>query len=104
MGRCLGRGNRYTRRRLFVDNHGWLRPCASAYGICRKPRLHVRLQGKMRPGVMVESGGHPALRSWQSHKCFPALGELAVMGVFMTIFANLRRVLELDFLLAGGTL
>jgi hypothetical protein len=63
------------------------------------------LQGEMRPGVMVESGGHPALRIVAvPTKCFPGLSELAVMGVFMTIFANLRRVLELDFLLARGHL
>src|ERR1700687_4690352 len=59
------------------------------------------LQGEMRPGVMVEGGGHPALRIVAVRtRCLPGLGELAVMGIFVTIFADLRSVLELYFLFA----
>src|SRR5882762_9681729 len=55
----------------------------------------------MRPGVMVKGGGHPALRIVAVRtRCLPGLGELAVMGIFVTIFADLRRVLELYFLFA----
>ena len=59
------------------------------------------LQGKMRPGVMVKGGGHPALRIVAVRtRRLPGLGELAVMGIFVTIFADLRRVLKLYFLFA----
>ena len=55
----------------------------------------------MRPGVMVEGGRHPALRIVAVRtRCLPGLGKLAVMGIFVTIFADLRRVLELYFLFA----
>ena len=59
------------------------------------------LQGEMRPGVMVKGGRHPALRIVAVRtRCLPGLGELAVMGIFVTIFADLRSVLELYFLFA----
>ena len=63
------------------------------------------LQGEMRPGVMVEGGGHPALRIVAVRtRCLPGLGKLAVMGIFVTIFADLRRVLELYFFFADRRL
>ena len=94
------------RRRLFVDNHGLgFDHARLLMAFVASHACMSALQGEMRPGVMVESGGHPALRIVAvPTRCFPGLGELAVMGVFMTIFANLRRVLELDFLLARGHL
>src|SRR5882762_3714140 len=55
----------------------------------------------MRPGVMVKGGRHPALRIVAVRtRCLPGLGELAVMGIFVAIFADLRSVLELYFLFA----
>jgi len=63
--------------------------------------LVAALQGEMRPGVMVEGGGHPALRIVAVRtRCLPGLGKLAVMGIFVAIFADLRCVLELYFFFA----
>jgi len=63
------------------------------------------LQGEMRPGVMVEGGGHPALRIVAVRtRSLPGLGKLAVMGIFVTIFADLRRVFELYFFFADRRL
>ncbi len=63
------------------------------------------LQGEMRPGVMVEGGGHPALRIVAvGTRSLPGLGKLAVMGIFVTIFADLRRVFELYFFFANRRL
>src|SRR5947208_13985243 len=63
------------------------------------------LQGEMRPGVMVEGGGHPALRIVAVRtRGLHGLGELAVMGIFVTIFADLRRVLVLYFFFADRRL
>ena len=63
--------------------------------------LVATLQGEMRPGVMVEGGGHPALRIVAVRtRCLPGLGKLAVMGILVAIFADLRCVLELYFLFA----
>ena len=63
--------------------------------------LVATLQGEMRPGVMVEGGGHPALRIVAVRtRCLPGLGKLAVMGILVAIFADLRSVLELYFLFA----
>jgi hypothetical protein len=59
------------------------------------------LQGEMRPSVMVKGGGHPALRIVAVRtRCLPGLGKLAVVGIFVAIFADLRCVLELYFLFA----
>jgi len=94
------------RWRLFVDNHRLgIDHARLLMAFVASHACMATLQGEMRPGVVVESGGRPALRIVAvSTKRFPGLGELTVMGVFMTIFANLRRVLELDFLLARGHL
>ena len=94
------------RRRLFVDNHRLgVDHARLLMALVASHACVAALQGEMRPSVMVEGGGHPALRIVAVRtRCFPGLGELAVMGVFMTIFANLRRVLELYFLLANGHL
>jgi len=90
------------RRRLFIDNyrlgvdHARLLVAfvASHAGV-------AALQGEMRAGIMVEGGRHPALRIMAVRtRRFSGLGELAVMGVFVTIFADLGGVLELYFLLA----
>ena len=63
------------------------------------------LQGEMRPGVMVEGGRHPALRVVAVRtRGLPGLGELAVVRIFVTILADLRRVLELYFLFADRRL
>lgn len=90
------------RRRLFVDDY--------RLGVdhARLPMAFVAshtgvaaLQGEMRPGVMVEGGGHPALGIMAVRaRCFPGLCELAVMGVFVTIFADLRHALKLYFFFA----
>ena len=90
------------RRRLFVDNHRFGGDHARLLVTFVASHACVAaLQWEMRAGVMVEGGGHPALRIMAVRtRCFFGLCELAVMGVFVTIFANLRGALELYFLLA----
>ena len=93
---------RTLRRRLFVDNHRL--SVNHARLLMAFVASHARvaaLQGKMRPGVMVKGGGHPALRIVAVRtRCLPGLGKLAVMGIFVAIFADLRCVLELYFFFA----
>ncbi len=90
------------RRRPFVDNYR-LR-VDHARLLVAFVASHARvaaLQGEMRAGIMVEGRRHPALRIMTvCTRRFSGLGELGVMGVFVTIFADLRGVLELYFLLA----
>src|SRR5882762_2923481 len=90
------------RRRLFVDDHRLgVDHARLLMAFVASHACVPTLQGKMRPGVMVEGGGHPALRIVAVRtRRLPDLGELAVMGIFVTIFADLRRVLELYFLFA----
>ena len=90
------------RRRLFVDDHGL------GVNHARLPMALVAgdagvatLQGEMCPRVVVEGRGNPALRIVTVRTGRrPGLCELAVMSVLVTIFANLRRALELYLLLA----
>ena len=79
------------RRRLFVDNyrlgvdHARLLMAFVASHACV-----AALQGEMRAGIMVEGGRHPALRIMTvCTRRFSGLGELGVMGIFVTIFADL---------------
>ena len=59
------------------------------------------LEGEMRPSVMVEGGRNPALSIVAiGARGFASFSELACVRVFVTILTNLRRALELDFLLA----
>jgi hypothetical protein len=90
------------RRRLFVDNY---RLCVDharlLVAFVASHACVAALQGEMRAGIMVEGGRHPALRIMTvCTRRFSGLGELGVMGVLVTIFADLRGVLELYFLLA----
>jgi len=95
---------RTLRRRLFVDNHRLgvrHRHARLLMAFVASHACVAALQGEMRAGVMVEGGGHPALRIVAVRaRCFPGLCELAVMGVFVTIFADLRRALKLYFFFA----
>lgn len=97
---------RALRRRLFVDNHRFgVNHARLLMAFVAGHPFVAALQGEMRPGVMVEGGGHPALRIVAVRtRRLPGLGELAVMGIFVTIFADLRRVLELYFLFADRRL
>jgi len=93
---------RTLRRRLFVDNDRLgVNHARLLMAFVTSHAFVAALQGKMRPGVMVEGGRHPALRIVAVRtRCLPGLGKLAVMGIFVTIFADLRCVLELYFLFA----
>ena len=97
---------RALRRRLFVDNHGLgVNHARLLMAFVASHAFMAALQGEMRPGVMVESGGRPALRVMAVRtRCLPGLGELSVMGIFVTILADLRGVLELYFLFADRRL
>ena len=94
------------RRRLFVDDHRLgVDHARLLMAFVASHACVAALQGEMRPGVMVEDGGHPALRIMAVRaRCFPGLCELAVMGVFVTIFADLRRALKLYLFFAYGHL
>jgi len=81
-----------------------MRVCV-ADGTCHKRRLRGRLAGEMRPGVVVEGGGNPALRIVAVRTgCLPGLCELAVMSVFVTIFATCEVPLNCISFLPTGTL
>jgi len=76
MGRCLGRGNRYTSKALFVDNHGLgfdharlLMALSQATPACPS------CKGKCVPGVMVKVEGTQRAKSWHPHKVFPGLAN-----------------------------
>lgn len=92
------------RRRLLVDDHGLAIDHARMrlqMALVASDACVAALQGEMRPGVVVEGRGNPALRIVAVFtRCLPGLCELAVMSVFVTIFANFRRVLELYFFFA----
>ena len=93
---------RALRRRLFVDNHRLgVNRARLLMAFVASHAFMAALQGEMRAGIMVEGRRHPALRIMTvCTRRFSSLGELGVMGVFVTIFADLRGVLELYFLLA----
>ena len=90
------------RRRLFVDDHRLgFDHARLLMAFVASHACVAALQREMRPRVMVEDGRHPALRIMAVRaRCFPGLCELAVMGVFVTILADLRRALKLYFFFA----
>lgn len=97
---------RTLRRRLFVDNYRLgVNHTRLLMAFVTSHALVATLQGEMCPRVMVEGGGHPALRIVAVRtRCLPGLGKLAVMGILVAIFADLRCVLELYFLFADRRL
>jgi len=91
------------RRRLFVNDHGLgLNHARLLMALVTSDAGMAALQGEMRPSVVIEGGGNPALRIVAVRaERLAGLCELAVVSVFVTIFANLRGALELHLFLAN---
>lgn len=88
------------RRCLFINDYRL---------VSDHPRLRVTfvagnlrmasLQREMGPRIVVEDRGNPTLRIVTIRaSSLSSFRELACMGIFVTIFTNLRCALELHFL------
>ncbi len=88
--------------RLLVNDHRFgIDQARLGMAFVARHSCMAALQWEVCSRVMVECGGNPALRIVAVRTSgLPGLCELAVMGVFVAIFAALRRALELHFLLA----